>query len=308
MTTQQKNEIVGLIEAEITRLGSQSKVANKCQVSEATISQMMAKKWDDTTDRIWSKVASALGYSSDDWELVQTTNYRIITQVLNDAKQKSMFFAISEGAGAGKSAALKSYFEASNGGGIYLLSALEWGKRDFLNHLAKSLGLDVSRGYVSLDQLSAHIISHFQFRRQYKPILIIDEADKLKPSALRFLIPLYNACEGFLGCVISGTDNLEKEIRKGVKHNQKGFDEIDSRFGRSFVHLIGSTFQDVDSICRANGITAKETIKRIWQECTPVQKMWQNRSISVVTDLRRVKRCVLRELLIEQNQPEPVAS
>ena len=78
MTTQQKNEIIGLIEAEIARLGSQSKVANKCQVSEATISQMMAKKWDDTTDRIWSKVASALGYSSDDWELVQTTNYRII--------------------------------------------------------------------------------------------------------------------------------------------------------------------------------------------------------------------------------------
>lgn len=306
MTLQQKNEILSLIEAEIQRLGSQSKVANKCQVSEATISQMLAKKWDEITDRLWSKVASALGYSSDDWALVQTTNYRIINQVLTDSKQKSMFFAISEGAGAGKSAALKSYFEATNEGGIYLLSALEWGKRDFLNHLAKSLGLDVSRGYVSLDQLAAHIIQHFQFRRQYKPILIIDEADKLKPAALRFLIPLYNACEGFLGCVISGTDNLEKEIRKGVKHNQKGFDEIDSRFGRSFVHLIGATAADIEAICKANGIDSKETIKKIWHECNPVQKMWQNRSISVVTDLRRVKRCVLRELLIAQ--PEAVAS
>jgi type II secretory pathway predicted ATPase ExeA len=130
-----------------------------------------------------------------------------------------------------------------------------------------------------------------------KPLLIIDEADKLRPAALRSLIPLYNNLEGQLGLVIMGTDNLEKEIKRGVKFNQKGMDEIDSRFGRNFIHLMGATKNDVVRICEANGITDKALAAALFKECEPRQVQVQGQHTLVIEDLRRLKRCVEREQL-----------
>lgn len=305
MTQVQKNEIISLIETEITRLGSANRVANKCGVSAATISQMRSGKYEELTDQIWVKVANELGYSNDTWQMVETTNLRMMLKVLQDAKKESMFFALSDPAGTGKTATLRYYTETNITNAVYYIQCREWSKRDFLTNLCKQLGIDIAyKGFLKLDDLSDLVISFFQARRQQKPLLLIDEADKLKPAALRFLIPLYNMCEGFLGCVISGTDNLEKEIKKGVRFNAKGYDEIDSRFGRSFVHLIGNTMADVTKICTANGITAPESIKKVWQECEPKSRIFNNRNLNIITDLRRLKRIVQRELLILQ-QPEP---
>jgi DNA transposition AAA+ family ATPase len=297
MTNINKQEITNLILAEKNSLGSFAAVANKCKISETALSQLMSGNYKAKGDDIWLKIASALNYSPSDWVFVPTTNYQMISQVLRDAKTESMFMAISHKAGSGKTSSLDTFAASDNSGTIYKIQCREWSRREFLKQLAQTLGINVTGGYVSVDRLGDQIIGFFKQRILQKPLLIIDEADKLKPSAIRFLIPLYNALEDMLAVVIAGTENLEKEIKRGVKYNAKGFDELDSRFGRVFIHLIGATRKDVAKICEANGIANPEKHKEIFKDCAPVKIMVQGQALEVVEDMRRLKRAIKRERL-----------
>lgn len=297
MNDLQKNKIVRLIAEERARLGSQVRVATKCGVSPATISQILSQKWTEITDAMWLKIESVLSVDSEDWKLVATTNYRMIAQVIRDAKQNCMFMGISEDAGSGKTSAFKGYFASGEDVGVYLLQAREWAKKDFLVHLCKSLGIE-HKSMMTLDELGEAIIRFFVLRKTERPVLLIDEGDKLKPSALRFLITLYNDLEDRMGLVVCGTKNLEKEVSRGARYSIKGYDEIYSRLGGTFIALPGNNYRDIESICRANGIDSAKTIQKIWKEAGPVKRIWGNQSIEVIVDNRRVKRAIQREKLL----------
>ncbi len=298
MTNLQKKEIVQAIHEEKARLGSYARVATKVGVSEATISQMRNENWELIKDTMWQKVAQALGVVSNTWQLAETLNFRKITNVLNDAKNANLFMAISYKAGSGKTATLSNYAELNNEENVFYIQAREWAKREFLYQLCRTLGVDTGKGYISVDALGMKVIDFFAKRKGKNPLLIVDESDKLKPSAFRWFIPLHNELEDEMGLIIAGTENLEKTIKQGVKYNKLGFDEIDSRFGRKFINdLIGARLQDVELICQANGITEKPTIKKIFDECEPTSIIVQGQNIKVVEDLRRLKRVIKRELI-----------
>jgi hypothetical protein len=139
----------------------------------------------------------------------------------------------------------------------------------------------------------------FKRMAHLKPELILDQANSLRSSSLRTLIHLFNECEDILGLVIIGSDNLEHEIKRGVRLNKLGYDEIDSRFGRKYIHLIGATQADVRKICEVNGITDKDTQERIFADCEPIKKELKDsdnvKSIRVVEDIRRLKRLIKSE-------------
>ncbi len=294
-----KNEIILLIESEKKLLGSNSKVATKTGVSKATISQMRNGNWELIKDEMWLSVASSLGYQPKKWNLATITNYRMLTKVLSDAKTESMFFGVSHSAGSGKTATINNFAEKTPN--VYVIQAREWARREFLLNLAKNLGIDKGKGYVSVDKIGMKIITFFKERSHQNPMLIIDEADKLKPSALRYIIPFFNYLDDSCGLVIAGTDNLEKEIKRGVRYNKKGYDEIDSRLGRNFIHLLGATKPDVHAICSANGILDKSTKDEIFNEASPKTIMFAGAQYKVIADLRRVKRIIKRHK-IKQNE------
>lgn len=300
MTQQQKDEIVGLIEGEKERLGSYAKVARKCGISEATISQMRNQNWELIAEDMWQRVSMALGYRPQGWQLVDTTNSRIVWTNLENAKRESMFLSISHRAGSGKTASLTGYERQNRENAVFYLSCREWSKKEFLMHLATNFGIDAANRAMSTDTLLMSVVAFFKARRARRPLLILDEADKLKGAALRTLITLFNECEDGLGVVIAGTDHLEKQMLADARYNRKGADELVSRFGRRFVHLVGSSQRDVAEICKANGVTDAATIRAIFQECEPVKRMVGNTGVEVVEDLRRVKRAVQREILKQQ--------
>ena len=302
VTAQQKVQITQLIGSEIGRLGSQSNVARKCGVSDATISQIRKGEYKIDGDDMFLKVGQALGYKFNDdaWTLVETSNARIINQTLIDAKDMGLWKAISHRAGSGKTATTKAYERQNAQFQVYRLACREWGKRQFLLELAKLVGLDISRRPLSqIDLIISDLTEYFNQRSVLKPLLIIDEGDKLKPAAFRSLIPIFNECEGSLGVVILGTDNLKVEIMNGVRHNRKGYDELASRFSRTFINLLGATFNDVKLIAKANGITNEGAIKKIFKECEPRTVTIGGILIEIVDDLRRVKQVVKREKLMQ---------
>ena len=294
MTYEQKNEILKLIEVEKERLGSYSAVAKKCGVSDATISYIRKGTYTAQGDDAMIAIGAALGWSqaTASWNVVETQDMRRIWTVLNDSKEQSLFIAISEHAGGGKSTSTKAFAREFSSKAVFRLECREWGRKQFIDALCKCLGLPTQNHYdTALESVTDYLKAH----QKRKPLIIIDEADKLKPAALRTLIPLYNECEGVVGVTICGTENLEKEIKAGVRFNRKGFDEIDSRFGRKYVKLEGANESDVTKICNANGITDAATCKKIFEESDPLSILGKTKK--VVKDLRRVHRLIKRELL-----------
>ena len=302
MTNVQKSEIIALIQKEEARLGSLKKVATKCNCSQATLSLLKEDKYDVKGDEMWRKVGAALGWKPNDWQIAPIQNLRMVHQVLRGAKDKSLFVPISHPAGSGKTASIEDFVQSAGPANVFYIKCWEWSRRAFLIRLAASLGIAPAPGSRQSDEVLEGIIDFFQRHRHDKPLLIIDEADKLRPSALRTLIPIYNELEGRLGVVIAGTENLQKEIKRGVQYQVKGYDEIDSRFGRTYIHLVGATLADVRKICEANGISDADEQRAIYQRCSPAKRTVQNVSVEVVEDLRLVKREVMRLNLLTESE------
>lgn len=299
MEKQQKTTIKQLIQTEKQRLGSFARVAQKCKVSEATISLIRNDKWEDITDEMWLRVGSALNYRPDNWSIAKNTrDYMYINHILSSAKDKSMFMIIANEAGTGKTTGLSNFCADNAEQGAFYIQAREWSARVFLQKMMTMLGMAEPKGYNTADQMLERIIDNLSERILVKPIICIDESDKLKPSALRNLIYLFNALEDKCAFVIAGTLNLTKEIGQGVRYAKKGYDEIESRFGRSHIALIGANKRDVTAICQTNGINDSETIEWIWKEIGTQYKTLENGKRELIcADLRRLKRIIQREQL-----------
>lgn len=299
-----KNGLMKHVGDWITRLGSQNKVAEKCGVSGTALSQYLNGKYGAEVKDLESKIANALGYRETGWQVVATiNNYRRIEMVFHSCKEESMWMAISNKAGSGKTQTLEHIFNLDLTGSAVFIQAEEWNARQFLIKLAEKTCGVPKRGYNTITSLLDLVTSYFNNMSNDKPVLIIDEADKLKPAALRLLIPIYNRTEHRLGCVLAGTENLHKEIARGVRNSQKGYDEIDSRLGRTYIDLQGASEMDVLDICKANGI-GDESAQMIWNEVDKVKKSTRIRNkkgdtmekmIFFCEDLRRLMRLVKRE-------------
>lgn len=305
LTQNQKNEIMQLIEDEKQRLGSYRAVANKCRISEATISQLRKGSYAADGDDIYHTIALALGYEFDmgTWNIADITNYKIVNEVLTDAKVESMFIGIAHRAGSGKTATSDLFLSSNRRNGAFKINCKEWSGRNFLSEVAREIGAEIPKGYLSSNILIDSISEAVKKMAYLKPLIILDQANSLKDSALRSLIHIYNNCEDILGLVILGTDNLETEIKRGVRLNKTGYDEIDSRFGRKYIHLVGATLSDTRKICEANGVTDREVQSSIFAECSPARiQIEDGKGVLAVEDIRVIKRKIKGYLLQQKHR------
>lgn len=297
ITPEQKRMIAAKLNEERLALGSWKAVGRKAEANEVTVRYNMQEpdKWHLVADRKWLSVALALGLSfqSTGWQLVETTNTRIMTRLLADAQREAMFMAISHKAGQGKSASIGLYKSGDENGATYVLECEEsWSHKLFLQKLAQTLGVDTEG--LTVSAMTDEIVAFFKRRSaQVDPLLVLDEANKLKPSSLRLIIPLYNKLRGQMGLVIVGADDLERHIKSGVKRQVRGYDELDSRLGRKFMHLVGATEADVRAICAANGLVDTAVQAELWRSMRPDRVPIDGKYVELVQDdLRRLERLV----------------
>jgi DNA transposition AAA+ family ATPase len=294
----------------IQRLGSQTKVADKCNISVSSLSLWLSGKYGADTAKLDQTIARALDYKQNGWVTVDSiANYRQIKMVFDNAKQESMWFGISNKAGSGKTETLQDLFNRDKSGTIVFIQAEEWTAKQFMTKIIEKTTGPI-KGNHSISQLTDMVVSYFNGLSLQHPVLFVDEADKLKPSALRALIPIYNRTEHRLGAILAGTENFEKEIKKGVEHKRKGFDELDSRLGRSFIHLKGASEADVKAICNANGVGDEQKQAYIWGQLEKVRKQVKvrtangerDRMVDFVEDFRRLMRLIKTEHITERLQ------
>lgn len=255
--------------------GSQNAASKQLtKVSNATISNILAGKWDNIAESMWLSIQKQVSSTGNDWKIIPDTKRMIaVNKVYSDAQNNSEVFCIVAPEGSGKSVPAEYY--ASNNENVFLVKAGEhFNRKTFLTETLKSLGKD-SGGYTVYEMMGLVVETLLRIQN---PLIIIDEADKLTDQVLYFFITIYNETEDRCGLVLQATDHLEKRIDKGVKINKKGFKEIYSRIGRRFISLPPNTQADLQKIATMNGVDDELEVVSIVNDCEG--------------DIRRIKRLV----------------
>lgn len=270
-----KKAVATLVEQAVKASGSQNKWAAKAKVSGATVSNLLNGKYELISGKMWQHLAAAVRYQGSEWQAAPTANYKALNGICTLAQQESLSVAVSHDAGSGKTFALQTYADTHRN--VYYIQCAEyWTKKLFLANIYRALGKDPAQ--LTAPELADGIIG--TLRQQDKPLVILDEVDKLRDPLLMFFIELYNKLDGLSGFVLAGAPYLAIAWEKGAKRDKRGFRELYSRVGRRFVRLNQLTRKDVQLICQANGITDDGDIQATWNE------------VEHEPDLRRVRRMV----------------
>jgi DNA transposition AAA+ family ATPase len=100
-----------------------------------------------------------------------------------------------------------------------------------------------------------------------KPLIIIDQMDKLKDAQMDLFMDFYNDLSGHCGFVLSGVPALKKRVLSGVNRDKIGYAELWSRVGRKFIELDKTSKKDVQLICEANGVKDAMVISEAYNAC-----------------------------------------
>lgn len=273
MITNEEKEMIRVRLGEYCEMkGSQKRAATSLVgVSPATVTQIVTGKWELINEKMWRSVAAQIGVKQTRWNIVETRNYRALSDIFADAQENALVLAVCGEAGTGKSLTAAHY--GAENPNVYVLACSEyWNRKTFLRELLRVMGKNPAGDTVG-DMVDDVVMA---LKRCENPLIILDEADKLSDQVMFFFITFYNKLEDYCGIVLMATDYLEKKVRRGLRLNKKGYKEIYSRIGRRFVAMPGLSATDISDVCRANGVEGLREIETVKKDCEG--------------DLRRVKR------------------
>jgi hypothetical protein len=273
MITNEEKEMIRVRLGEYCEMkGSQKRAATSLVgVSPATVTQIVTGKWELINEKMWRSIAAQIGVKQTRWNIVETRNYRALSDIFADAQENALVLAVCGEAGTGKSLTAAHY--GAENPNVYVLACSEyWNRKTFLRELLRVMGKNPAGDTVG-DMVDDVVMA---LKRRENPLIILDEADKLSDQVMFFFITFYNKLEDYCGIVLMATDYLEKKVRRGLRLNKKGYKEIYSRIGRRFVAMPGLSETDISDVCRANGVEGLREIETVKKDCEG--------------DLRRVKR------------------
>ena len=273
MITNEEKEMIRVRLGEYCEMkGSQKRAATSLVgVSPATVTQIVTGKWELINEKMWRSIAAQIGVKQTRWNIVETRNYRALSDIFADAQENALVLAVCGEAGTGKSLTAAHY--GAENPNVYVLACSEyWNRKTFLRELLRVMGKNPAGDTVG-DMVDDVVMA---LKRRENPLIILDEADKLSDQVMFFFITFYNKLEDYCGIVLMATDYLEKKVRRGLRLNKKGYKEIYSRIGRRFVAMPGLSATDISDVCRATGVEGLREIETVKKDCEG--------------DLRRVKR------------------
>lgn len=277
LTPEIKTAISNALVAYCSNYPTRNRAAESLQgVSAATVSQICNGKFEQVSDDMFSRIASQIGYSFENWTIYEGTAFKEITFVLSDAqKYKNVTWVVGD-AGCGKTTSAIEY-RRTHKNVFYILCSEDMKRSDFVREIAKQVGAPTDS--TNLRDVLEYAITMISFLQS--PLLIFDEGDKLTDSVFNYFISIYNRLEGHSGIVFLSTDYIKRRMENGLRYNKKGYKEINSRIGRRFFDVHKTTDTDIYAICKANNLDNEAEISSVIKDAA----MTDN-------DLRRVKKCI----------------
>lgn len=276
LTVKDKDAIRDALMAYCENFPSRNRASESLQgVSAAVVSQIANSKYDSISDDMFSRIATQIGFSFDNWTICESENYRLASYVLADAQMyKNVTWLVGD-AGCGKTTAAIE-FRRSHRNVFYILCSEDMKRSDFVREIAKQVGAPTDSTNNLRDMLD-YALGMIGFLQN--PLIIFDEGDKLTDCVLNYFISIYNRLEGRVGIVFMSTDYIKRRVENGLRYNKKGYKEINSRIGRKFFDLNATSRNDIHAICQANGLLNEAEINQVIKDAETADN-----------DLRRVKR------------------
>jgi DNA transposition AAA+ family ATPase len=258
MNNKEKKAIKTKLASFVKIRGSQVKAAKAIGVSSATVNQLLNDNWELISDQMWRHIAAQINFVKSPYVIAETRGYRRMYSLLQESQSTPLVIAVVGSAGCGKTAAIKSYCE-QNKNAYHLCCSEYWNRKQFLVELLQCMG----ESYIGLTV--ANMVDDIVkvLKKKNRPLIVLDECDKLSDQVLYFFITLYNKLEDHAGIVLCSTDYFRRRIEFGVRVARKGYQEIYSRIGRRFIPIQMPSAGDINAICVANDVNDEQEIQTI---------------------------------------------
>ena len=262
MTNEQKQQVRDALVRFVNKFDTQARAAENLEgISTSTISQVRNNHWELLSDRLWYHIARQVGFFTGEWQAADTSSYLLLRILFSDAQHYGMTYGIAIGKGLGKTFTAARYAQ-ENSNTYYIESNEQMNRKSFMTLLMKEANMSYRSGVPEMMQYFADNIE-----QKEEPLLIIDDAHKLKDRVLHLLVLLSNSLAGKAGMIMMGDDTLRTRIIDGVRLKKVGYDEIYKSIGRRFITLNSPGPRDVELVCNANGLYHEDVVAAVKEEC-----------------------------------------
>jgi len=134
-------------------------------------------------------------------------------------------------------------FARGNAGVIYIKATACHNRHTLLEDLAIVAGISA---HSEAPELFKRLLAFVE--EQHAPLIIVDDAHKLKDRALHTLQQLFGALKGVCGLVLMGNEVLRERIGILTRHH-----ELYRTMGGAFITSYGQWAADIETICKTNG-------------------------------------------------------
>ena len=262
MTHEQKLQVKNALIRYTEHFDTQAQAAASLQdVSPTVVSQIKNDNWSLLSDRLWQHVARQVGFYCGEWHSADTCTTLLLNILFTDAQNYAMAYGVAINTGLGKTFTAKHY-QRNREQVYYMPCSKEHNRRTFMTGLMQCAGIE-TKG--TMPEMMNTFIARMKSRDL--PLLILDDAHLLKDRVLQLVVTITNTLAGAVGAVIVGNDELRLRITSGIQIGKPGYDKIYNTFGRRFITLGKPGPNDVELICKANGITDELIITSMTEEC-----------------------------------------
>ncbi|WP_295714390.1 AAA family ATPase [Mucilaginibacter sp.] len=233
---------------------SKNKLAKKLEVSGAVLSFIENGQHDQLSDEILKGIISHLKAGTD-FKILGTVNFNSVQNTCRETQSKSLLNAVIGFTGAGKTEALKDYYNRERNV-YYVQCKNSMNRKQFLYEVLSEMGHNFMGSVYEMVKLICKQLN----QHSEPPLLIIDEAGKLSTNVLLDLHDIRNATLYSAGILMAGCEYFKKNVEKAVEKDKTGYPEFYSRVV-NWNELTKPSKAEIAAICKANGVTDDDTIK-----------------------------------------------
>ncbi|WP_161499271.1 AAA family ATPase [Flavipsychrobacter stenotrophus] len=262
MTHEHKLQVKDALMRYISSFDTQAEAAASLHgISQATISQVKNENWELLSNKLWLQIARQVGFYCGEWHPADTSASLLLRILFADAQHYAMSYGITMSTGLGKTFTAKQY-KREQENVIYIPCREAHNRRSFMNLVMETAGL--SPADLIPDMINSFTTS---VSAREQPLVIIDDAHKLKDRVLQLMVALANTLTGTVGVVIMGNEELRPRIMEGVLIQKTGYERLYNAFGKRFITLTGLSPRDVELVCKANSLFDEATVRDIAEAC-----------------------------------------
>ena len=271
MKTAQKQRIYAEIAACIAGGESQANLSRRVGASSSNVSQIQKTQGDGAAldalkiqSSYWRKLWGELRLGK---EIFHTQPYINGLTALGKAKERKFAMILEGVTGIGKSTLAKDFAAKSPDGTWVVVCRASFTAKQFLREVAKVVGAKLRGSDADIEDDIARVIS-----LKENPVLIIDEAENLKPRTYDTLKTLYDKLEFKAGIVLCAMSGFADELKRRAEHSEQrndlrvAYQQVARRFRR--VEQMGDKSKaDFKTICAAYDITDMAIVSSLYNSC-----------------------------------------